>query len=258
MIPLSLLPQCTPETMQSIRLMFITGSHCSEAPLKRMRAALTKGLLLYAYGGTESGGIAGNFSHYKPTSVGKLIPNSELKIVDPLTGERLGPLQSGEICVKSKSPFGGYYKNPEATKNLLDEENFIKTGDLGFMDAENFLHINGRCKDTMKYLGEHYSPNHIEDVIMELPDVVDVCVFGVFDEIRHDVPAAAVVKKEHSSLTASEIMEYVRSKSEVPQKQIHYGVFFVKELIRNRNGKFLRNKVKEMCLAQEKEGLNGI
>ncbi|XP_065372072.1 uncharacterized protein LOC135963971 [Calliphora vicina] len=257
MLQLSLLPNYNSKTMQSVRLIFMTGAFCSEATLKRIRSALAMGVLIYAYGSTEFGGIAANLAEYKSKSPGKIVYNVQVKIIDPATGERLGPNQIGEICASHGSRWLGYYKNPEATKNMVDAENFILTGDLGYIDDEHYLYLTGRSKDIMKFKGFQYSPQVIEDVIVEMPDVIDVCVFGVFDELLYDVPAAAVVKREGSSLSANEIMEYVRSKSEMPQKQIHYGVFFVKELPRNHNGKLLRNKIKDMCLAMETEEGNG-
>lgn len=256
LLQMTQLPDYGPETMKSIRFIFMTGAYCSEANLKRIRSALTMGFLCYGYGSTEFGGIAGNLTDYKPKSVGKITSNVSLKIIEPSTGERLGFNEVGEICASNGSRWLGYYNNPEATNNMIDSENFIHTGDLGYMDEENYLYITGRCKDIMKFKGFHYSPQTIEDIIMEHPEVLDVCVFGVFDEEKVDVPAAAVIKKEGSSLTAEELMDYVRSKTKAPENQIHYGVFFVKELARNNNGKLLRNKIKEICMEMEERASN--
>ncbi|XP_046804647.1 luciferin 4-monooxygenase-like isoform X2 [Lucilia cuprina] len=248
----SLLKEYTPETMQSIKLIFTAGSHCSELNLERMRSALTKGLLFYGYGGTETGGVAGRLNSNKPKSVGRLLPNVQLKIVNVNNGERLGPNEIGEICVRHNYEWCGYYNNAKATADTLDSEGFIHTGDLGYMDEDNFLFLTGRCKDIMKYLGFQYSPNDIEEIIAEMEDVVDVCVFGVYDEVKQDVAAAAVVKREGSTLTKQQVIKYVESKTEVQHKRIHYGVFFVKELPRNHNGKLLRDKIKKICLEMER------
>ncbi|KAM7361898.1 uncharacterized protein ACRADG_012762 [Cochliomyia hominivorax] len=252
MLQLSLLPDYNSTTMQSVRYIFITGTYCSESNLKRIRSALTMGILCYAYGNTEFGGVSGNLANYKPKSVGKIVYNINLKIIDTATGQRLGPNEIGEICVSRGERRMGYYKNPEATKNMMDSENFLHTGDLGYMDDEHYLYITGRSKEIMKYMGYQYSPQVIEDMIMEIPDVIDVCVFGVFDELKFNVPAAAVIKREGSNLSVHDIMEFVRSKTEMPERQIQYGVFFLKELSRNKNGKLLRNEIKEICLSQEK------
>lgn len=216
-----------------------------------MRSVLTQGLLFYGYGGTETGGVSGRLNANKPKSVGRLLPNVQLKIVEAESGQRLGTGEIGEICVNQGYEWCGYYNNAKATAEILDSEGFIRTGDLGYMDEDNFLFLVGRCKDVMKFLGFQFSPQDIEEIIAELPDVVDVCVFGVYNEIQQDVPAAAVVKKENSTLTEEQIRKYIDSKTEVPHKRIHYGVFFVKELLRNHNGKLLREKIKTMCLEME-------
>ncbi|KNC22021.1 hypothetical protein FF38_14204 [Lucilia cuprina] len=252
LIQASLLKEYTPETMQSVKLIFTAGSYCSELNLERMRSALTKGLLFYGYGGTETGGVAGRLNSNKPKSVGRLLPNVQLKIVDVNNGEHLGPNEIGEICVRHDYEWCGYYNNAKATANTLDSEGFIHTGDLGYMDEDNFLFLTGRCKDIMKYLGFQYSPNDIEEIIAEMEDVVDVCVFGVYDEVEQDVAAAAVVKREGSTLTKQQVIKYVESKTEVQHKRIHYGIFFVKELPRNHNGKLLRDKIKKICLEMER------
>lgn len=253
LLPTSLLKSYTSEAMKSINLIFTAGSYCSENHLQHMRSVLTRGLLFYGYGGTETGGVSGRLNANKPKSVGRLLPNVQLKIIDVKTGQRLGPNQVGELCVNQGYQWCGYYNNPAATSEILDKEGFIHTGDLGYMDEDNFLFLVGRCKEIMKFRGFQYLPSDIEEIISEIPDVVDVCVFGVFDEVLQDMPAAAVVKREGSTLTEKDIIEYVESQTEAQQKRIQYGVFFVEELPRNHNGKLLREKIKEMCLKMEKK-----
>ncbi|KAM7360118.1 uncharacterized protein ACRADG_003444 [Cochliomyia hominivorax] len=255
LLPISLLKSFNPESLKSIKLIFTAGTHCTEFNLERIRSALLQGLLFYGYGTTETGGVAGRFNKNKPKSVGRLLPNVQLKIVDPKTGEQLGPGEIGELCINQGYEWQGYYNNTEATTAILDQDGFIRTGDLGYMDEENFLFLVGRCKEVMKFQGLQYLPSDIEEIIAEIPDIVDVCVFGVYDEIKQDMPAAAVVKKEESSLTAEDIIKYVESRTEAPHKRVQYGVFFVKELIRNHNGKLMRDQIKEMCLEMEKDAL---
>ncbi|XP_037812606.1 luciferin 4-monooxygenase-like isoform X1 [Lucilia sericata] len=252
MVQVSLLPGYTQKAMSSIQLIFMTGSACSEATQKRIRSVLTTGYLLNIYGTTESGGIACNFSDYKPQSVGKIVPNIQMKIVDQFTGERLGVNELGEICVSSINKWLGYYNNPEATKQIVDSEGFTHTGDLGYIDEEHYLYLVERCKDVMKYEYFHYSPHEIEEIVMTIPGVIDVCVFGVFDEEKNDIPAAAVVKHAESRLKEKDIVKFVESKTEARYKRLHYGVYFLEEIPYNKNGKVLRHLVKDICLANRK------
>lgn len=252
MVQVSLLNSYTQKSMSSIRLIFMTGSACSEATLRRIRSVLTEGILVNVYGTTESGGIAANLSGYKPQSVGKIGYNIQLKIMDQFTGERLGPNELGEICVMSNIKWLGYYNNPDATKQILDSEGFTHTGDLGYIDDEHYLYLVERCKDVMKYEYFHYSPHEIEEIVMTIPGVVDVCVFGVFDEEKNDIPAAAVVKHTESKLSEKDILQFVESKTQAPYKRLHYGVYFLDEIPYNRNGKVQRHLVKDICLAKMK------
>lgn len=254
MTDLSLLPKYSKESMASLRNIVMGGTPCPENTLKRIRSCLPNAYLHFSYGTSESGTITRNWRNYKMQSVGKILPNFQLKIVDEETGQRLGPHQTGEVCVKkNNTPWWGYYKNPESTKKTLDAEGFTRTGDMGYMDEDHYLYIIDRCKDVMKYNGFKYSPHQIESIVAEIPDVVEVCVFGVFDEHNGHVPGAAVVKKEGSSLTEMDVVKYVESRSEVFFKRLDSGAYFLEKLPRNRNGKLMRDLIMEMCLKMRDE-----
>ncbi|KAM7344317.1 uncharacterized protein ACRADG_011095 [Cochliomyia hominivorax] len=252
MVQVSLMSTYTQKAMSNIELILMTGSACSEATLKRIRSVLTNGHLVNVYGTTESGIISANFTGYKPQSVGKIGYNIKMKIVDQFIGERLDPNELGEICVMSNTKWLGYYNNPEATKQIVDSEGFTHTGDLGYIDEENYLYLVERCKDVMKFDYFHYSPHEIEEIIMTIPGVVDCCVFGVFDEENNDLPAAAVVKHTESNLTHKDIIKFVESKTQAPYKRLHYGVYFLQEIPYNKNGKVQRHLVKDICLTKMK------
>ena len=253
MLQMLLLKDFTKASMETIKLLFVSGAKCSDTHLEQIRKIVSNGIVFYGYGTTETGGVSGRFNANKPKSVGRLLPGIQIKIKDQQTDQELGPQEVGDIWVYPGYKWQGYYGNSQATAEIIDDNGFIRTGDLGYMDEDNFLFLVGRCKDNLKYAGFQFSPNAIEDIVTELPDVLDVCVFGVDDEIYMDVPAAAVIKKEHSNLTEMDIIKYVESKTEMVQYRLHYGVFFLSEFPRNLNGKVLRQKVKEMCLEMEND-----
>lgn len=254
MMELSQLPTYTKENMSSLRTVIMGGTPCSEKILKRVRSCLTNAYVYFGYGNTEVGPISWNWQDYKLKSVGKILPNSQLIIVDQNTGKRLGPNEMGEICVKKHNvAWQGYYNNPESTSKTVDSDGFTHTADMGYVDEDHYLYVIDRVKDVMKYHGYKYSPHQIESIVAEIPDVVDVCVFGVYDVSNGHLPAAAVVKKPGSTLTESDVVKYVESRTEVFFKRLAYGAFFVNELPRNRNGKLLRNEIMEMCLSMEAE-----
>ncbi|XP_065372071.1 uncharacterized protein LOC135963970 [Calliphora vicina] len=254
MLELSLLPTFTKEAMQSVRMLIMGGSSCPENNLKRIRSSLTDAYLYFGYGSTEMGAIAFNGQDYKLNSVGQIGPNLQMKIVDTNTGKRLGPNEMGEVCLRrTNDQWLGYYKNPEANKSTIDSEGFVHTGDMGYVDDEQYLFLVDRCRDVMKHMGYKWSPHEIEVLVAEIPDVVDVCGFGVYDDVKLYVPAAAVVLKPGSSLTESDVVKYVQQRSEVHYKYLDAGAFILEELPRNRNGKLMRDKIMEICLARGKE-----
>ncbi|XP_065354716.1 uncharacterized protein LOC135949173 [Calliphora vicina] len=251
---LSLLPSSTKESMASVRTVVMGGTQCSANTLKRIRSCLTNACMYFGYGNTEAGIISWNWRDYKLNSVGKMLPNTQLKIIDQNTGERLAPNQLGEVCaMKNNQPWLGYYKNPVTTQKTVDAEGFTHTGDMGYMDEEHYLHLIDRCRDVMKYRGFKYAPHEIEMIVSEIPDVIDVCVFGVYDPKDGHVPAAAVVKKSGSCYSEIDVVKYVESRCEVFYKHLDRGVFFLNELSRNRNGKLMRDTIMEICLSREEE-----
>ncbi|XP_037809813.1 4-coumarate--CoA ligase 1-like [Lucilia sericata] len=254
MLELTSLPIFSKETLKSMRMLIMGGSSCPEKTLKLIRSSLTNGKLYFAYGSSELGVVTYNNRDYKLKSVGQIIPNFEMKIVDTSTGERLGPNEKGEVCLrKTNDQWLGYYKNPEANKSTIDAEGFVRTGDLGYVDDEHYLFIVDRCRDVMKYWGYKWSPHEIEVLVAEMPEVKEVCAFGVYDDVKLYVPAAAVVVKPGSSLTSKDVVEFMERRSEVHYKHLDAGAFILDELPRNRNGKVVREKVREMCLAMHKE-----
>ncbi|XP_054732977.1 uncharacterized protein LOC129240899 [Anastrepha obliqua] len=253
---LSQLPQYTEDAMAGVRLILMTGGHALPSVQSRLRAKLPNCILMNSYGTSEIGGISVNYLDYKTESVGKLIAGVQIKIVDAGSGHRkrlLGPNERGEIWVRGCDNWPGYYGNPVATADTMDAEGWINTGDVGYMDDECYLYLVDRSKEVLKYMSFHYSPHEIEETVSLLPDVQDVCVFGVYDERAMDLAAAAVVLRPGSVLTEADIVKFVAEKQEVKHKHINYGVFFVDAIARNSNGKVMRAKMKEICLKMEQE-----
>lgn len=253
---LSQLPGYTAEAMSSVRVIIMGGCHALPSVQANIRAKLTNGVLVNSYGTSEIGGISLNYTNYKVNTVGSLWGGAQLKIKHRESGDiqkLVGPNEKGEIWVRIPESWLGYYNNPEATTDILDAEGWINTGDIGYMDDEGFLHLVDRSKDILKYMGFHYSPHEIEETIILLPDVLDTCVFGVYDDKDGDLAGAAVLLKPGSALTESHIKCFVAEKLVVKYKQLNYGVFFVDAITRNSNGKLLRAKMKEICLKMEQK-----
>ena len=239
-------PEATKENLSSLKAIQFGGSKLSEGTLKRFTDLFKENVIFgFVYGVTEIGVITLNTDTSRTKSVGKLMPNLKLRIVNEV-GENLGNNEIGEVLVYSSVAWQGYYNNPLETAQVLDNEGWFHTGDLGYMDENNFLYVVERKKEILKYQGHHYWPNEIEHVILELQDVMDVCVVAVFDEQRGDVAGALIVKSDNSSLTAERVIQHVKQRLIVPHKQINAGVYFVDQLPYNSNNKCLRSKAKAM------------
>lgn len=143
---------------------------------------------------------------------GQLTYNVGVKIIDD-DGNRCGVGIDGEICLKLRYDFLGYYNNREATEQAFDAEGFFLTGDIGHFDADGDLHIVDRKKDMMKYCGYQVTPTEIEAVLIKSPEIEAVCVVGIPDSVASDLPAVAVIRKAGANITADDIYSLVAGNS---------------------------------------------
>ena len=183
------------------------------------------------------------------STVGRAFPGVETKIIDPETGETLGPGQVGEFCARGYNIMKGYYKMPEATAQAIDKDGWLHTGDLATVDADGYYKITGRIKDMIIRGGENIYPKEIEDFIYTHPKVSDVQVVGVPSKAYGEEIMAFVIPKENETVTEEEIKEYVlgsMAKYKVPSY-----VSFVKEFPMNGAGKILKYRLREMAIEEK-------
>lgn len=177
----------------------------------------------------------------KPGSAGLLISNQEMRVIDYSTGEDLGRNQSGEIWLRGPNIMQGYLNQPQATRNTVDEEGWLHTGDVGYIDDDGYLFIVDRIKELIKYKGLQIAPAELEAVLLSCPAVADAAVIGRPDPETGEVPKAFVVLK--SPLTAEEILAYVAEKV-APYKRIRK-LEFVDQIPKSASGKILRRMLVE-------------
>uniref|UniRef100_T1GWB0 AMP-dependent synthetase/ligase domain-containing protein n=1 Tax=Megaselia scalaris TaxID=36166 RepID=T1GWB0_MEGSC len=178
--------------------------------------------------------------------------NTVVKIIDE-NGNNLGIGEDGEICVNTNIKWNGYYGDQEATDEVYDiETGWYKTGDMGHFDDEGYLYIVDRIKEIMKSKGYHISPSEIEELVLEIPEVADICVVGIPDVVTINLPAALIIRKNGSTLSQETIQKYVADK--MPHyKHLTGGVYFVDSLPRTPSGKILRRKAREVAEKMYKE-----
>ncbi|XP_016960425.1 luciferin 4-monooxygenase [Drosophila biarmipes] len=224
--------------LSSLRCYMFGGSRAAIEVQKSIRSRLSQDCLQFVYGFTELGAMATINCHFdeKPGSVGRLLNGLRLKIVSD-DGLPLGPEKVGEVCIMNNQHWSGYYGNEAETRSIRDPQQWYHTGDLGYMDRDGYLYIVDRKKEMLKYQNIMYYPNDIETIISEMPDVAEVCVFGVWSNIYGDEAAAAVVKKLGSDLKAQDVVDYVSSQTDSKYKQLNGGCVIVEDLKRSANGK---------------------
>ncbi|GAB0092214.1 4-coumarate--CoA ligase 1 [Sergentomyia squamirostris] len=235
-----------PDTLSSVREYIIGGSVVPHDTCIKMKSYLANGNIYIVYGMTEIGYISRQVSSNLTYSVGQLAPDLKVKITDD-NNQKLSVGETGEICFKPRYHFLGYHGNDKATREIIDEDGWIHSGDIGRIDEGGSLHVVDRKKEILKYANHHVSPSEIEGIIISHPDVTFVAVVGIPDRVYTDLPAAVVVRKEGATVSEGEISDLVATKlSET--KHLRGGVYFVDQLPLTPSGKVIKTKVKESAI----------
>ena len=139
-----------------------------------------------------------------------LWPDYEVKVVDIKTGEDLPPGREGELCTRGPLIMKGYYKMPEETATLIDQDGWFHTGDMAIIDEADYLSITGRLKDVFMPGGLNVSPEEVENVLYTHPKIKQVTVLGVPDEVMGEVGAAFVEPKKGEAVKEQEIIDFCK------------------------------------------------
>lgn len=168
-------------------------------------------------------------------TVGRAAPGVEINIVDRKTGDKLGAGEVGEIVVRSPGIMKGYYEMPEATKAVLSEDGWYRTGDLGTLDKKGNLRIVGRKKELIIRGGYNVYPREIEAHFYKLDEVLQVAIVGMPDTVLGEVICAAIMLRENISLTEDDLKAYI--KEEVADYKVPDIIMIVPDLPMTASGK---------------------
>lgn len=177
----------------------------------------------------------------KVGSVGQPLPGCQVRIVDD-EGFEVPVGEVGEIIIKGPHVMKGYLNNPEATA-LTMREDWMLSGDLGRMDDEGFLYIVDRKKDMIIRGGENIYPIEVEEVLFEIPTVLEAAVIGIPHEIYGEVPKAYVVIKDGNGLTEEEVIAFCEKR--LAKYKVPFHVEFLDALPRNASGKVLKTVLRQ-------------
>lgn len=236
--------------LSSLRTGIMAGSNCPIEVMRRVVDEMGVKEITIAYGQTESSPVITQTRTDDPielrvSTVGRVLPNVEAKIVDPATGREVPPGVQGELCTRGYHVMKGYYKMPEATAEAIDDEGWLHTGDLAVMDENGYFRITGRLKDMIIRGGENIYPREIEEFLYTHPKILDVQIVGVPDEKYGEQVAAFIRVKEGEQLTPEEVRAFCEGK--IARYKIPRHVFFVDEYPMTASGKIQKFRLREMA-----------
>jgi acyl-CoA synthetase (AMP-forming)/AMP-acid ligase II len=174
-------------------------------------------------------------------SAGKAVLGTEIQVVDPETGNRVPTGEAGEIWVRSNQNMTGYLNRPEATADTITADDWVRTGDIGRLDAEDYIYIEDRLKDMIITGGENVYGPEVESVLIEHPAVTDAAIIGVPDDFWGESVKAIVVTTDE--VEAGEIIDFCRW--HLAAYKCPRTVDFMAELPRNASGKILKTQLRE-------------
>jgi 4-coumarate--CoA ligase len=179
---------------------------------------------------------------FKPGSVGVTAPNTEMRVVDPLTGDDLDVDADGEIWVRGPQVMKGYLNNERATADTITDEGWLRTGDIGHVDGDGHVFVVDRLKELIKYKGFQVAPAELEALLLTHPAVADAAVVGRPDEEAGEVPAAYVVLRPGSEASADEIIAFIDGQVAHYKRVRH--LEFIEAVPKSASGKILRRELR--------------
>jgi len=246
-------PQFRQFDLTSLRTGIMAGSPCPIEVMRRVIRDMHCGEITIAYGQTESSPVITQTRTDDPVelrvqSVGRALPEVEVKIVDPVTGTDLPAGEQGELCTRGYLIMKGYYKQPEATAEVIDLDGWLHTGDLAVMDEKGYCRITGRLKDMIIRGGENVYPREVEEFLYTHPKISDVQVFGVPDPKYGEQVMAAVKLREGVSCAAEEIRDYCRER--IASFKVPRYWTFVEHFPMTASGKVQKFKLRESAIRE--------
>ena len=237
--------------MSSLRTGIMAGSLCPIELMKQVTEKLHITYITSVYGLTESSpgmthSVIGDSFENRCTTVGKEYPFTEVKILDPLTGEECSTGEQGEICCRGYLVMKGYYKNPDATAEVIDRDGWLHSGDLGIKDENGYYRVTGRIKDMIIRGGENIYPREIEEFLYHLDGIKDIQVAGIPSAKYGEEVGAFIILQEGVVLLPEDVKDYCRGK--IARHKIPKYIFFVDSFPLTGSGKIQKFKLKDIGL----------
>ncbi|ALM81989.1 AMP-binding protein [Bordetella sp. N] len=239
--------------LSTLRTGIMAGSPCPTEVMKRVVEQMHLRDITIAYGMTETSPVSCQSSVVTPldkrvSTVGTVQPHLEVKIIDPATGAIVAAGQSGELCTRGYSVMHGYWEDAPKTREVIDTEQWMHTGDLATMDAEGYVKIVGRIKDLVIRGGENIYPREIEEFLYRHPKIQDVQVVGVPDKKYGEELCAWIIVKPGQTATDTEIRDFCQG--QIAHYKVPRYIQFVDEFPMTVTGKIQKFKIRDAMKAQ--------
>jgi fatty-acyl-CoA synthase len=253
------LPEFSSFDLTSLRTGMMSGAPCPIELMKRVMNEMHIGELVIAYGQTETSPVvtmsdAGDSIEVRVNTVGRAMPQTEIKIVSRETGDVVPIGQQGEICVHGFTLMKGYDGDPEATALVIKKDGWLYTGDLGMMRKDGCIHLTGRSRDVIIRGGENIYPREVEEFLYTHPKVSEAQVVGIPSARLGEIVAAWVRLKPGVEATEEEIKEFC--KGQIAYYKVPEHVRFVTEFPITLSGKIQKYKIREFEI--EARGLQSV
>jgi fatty-acyl-CoA synthase len=239
--------------LSTLRTGIMAGSPCPIEVMKRVVSEMHCRELTIAYGLTETSPVVTQTTTDDPielrvATVGRPMPHTEIKIIDPATGHILPRVQPGELCARGYMVMKGYYKDAEATRRAVDESGWLHSGDIATLDENSYCRITGRVKDMICRGGENVYPREIEEFLYTHPAVADVQVVGVPDCKYVEQVAAWIKLKEGVVSSEDDIRNFCKGR--IADFKIPRYIKFVDSFPMTVTGKIQKFKIRETSIRE--------
>jgi len=242
------LPDFASFDLTSLRTGMMSGAPCPVELMKRVLNEMHCRELVIAYGQTETSPVttmsdADDPIEIRVKTVGRAMPQTEIQIVSTATGEQVPIGEQGELCIRGYALMKGYDGDPEGTAQVIREDGWLRTGDLGIMHDDGCIHLTGRSKDVIIRGGENIYPREVEEFLYTNPKVGEAQVVGIPNARLGEIVVAWVRLKPGVEATEEEIKEFC--KGQIAYYKIPEHVRFVTEFPATLSGKIQKYKIRE-------------
>jgi len=246
-------PSFAEHDLSALRTGIMAGSPCPIEVMKRVNSEMGIEQISIAFGQTETSPVTtmvrvDDTLEHRCETVGQVMPHTEIKIIDPGSGQIVSRGEPGEFCARGYPVMRGYWNDPQRTGEAIDPGGWMHSGDLATLDEEGYVRIVGRIKDMVIRGGENVYPREIEEFLYTHPQIADVQVIGVPDERYGEELMAWVIQRPGASLSEDEVREFCRG--QIAHFKVPRYIKFVDDFPMTVTGKVQKFKMRETAIQE--------